>query len=66
MTATPTVLDAAQLAGAAEDGESCPTCAAPPTTGTLSFDDRGPYQQISVRTYACPDGHTWRSETDGG
>lgn len=63
MTA-PTVLHAADLAGAAEDGEQCWTCAAPPAAGTYALEDHGPHQQISVRTYTCPDGHTWRTETD--
>jgi len=62
----PRALDVAQLAGAAEDGEDCPACQAPPVAGTHRLDGRGPYQLISTYSYECADEHMWRRETDGG
>jgi hypothetical protein len=62
----PRVLTTAELQGAAEDGEQCPSCGDDPAGGQLTFDDRGPFQLIAIRTYRCRAGHRWRHETDGG
>ena len=62
----PTDLDAADLAGAVEDGEHCPRCRDVPVSGVRSWDDRGPHQLIAVRTYRCEGGHEWQVATDGG
>lgn len=64
----PRQLTAAEISGAAEDGNVCPhpDCARPPTSGERSWDDRGPQQAVAVRRFYCPDGHEWHTETDGG
>lgn len=61
-------LTAADLTDAAEDGIVCPRfdCGEPPESGTHRFDDRGPFQLISVYTYRCGGGHEWTRQTDGG
>jgi hypothetical protein len=46
--------------------EECPTCGYPASAGTLSFEDRGPFQLISRRSLRCSNGHRWTRETDGG
>ncbi|MGW0335500.1 hypothetical protein ACWD0J_27120 [Streptomyces sp. NPDC003011] len=44
----------------------CPWCESTASAGTHRWDDRGPYQLLSVHTLECPDGHRWTNSTDGG
>lgn len=62
----PRALDAAELAGAVGDGEHCPSCRETPVAGTVAWEDRGPHQLLSVRTFRCGAGHAWEVATDGG
>lgn len=43
----------------------CPTHKTTPTRGISRIDDRGPHQQILVRTLHCRNGHTYTEQTDG-
>ncbi|WP_327066861.1 hypothetical protein [Kitasatospora sp. NBC_01302] len=43
----------------------CDTCGQPATSGTVEFEDRGPFQTIAIRKLACPAGHRWAEQTDG-
>ncbi|MEU5476776.1 hypothetical protein [Streptomyces mirabilis] len=45
---------------------TCPWCESTASTGTHRWDDRGPYQLLSVHTLECPGGHRWTNSTDGG
>ncbi|MDH6125939.1 hypothetical protein [Kitasatospora sp. GP82] len=60
--------DPAPLSDHALGGETCPhpDCGRTATSGTLQWDDRGPFQLISRHTYTCPAGHRWIHDTDGG
>ncbi|MFI0742406.1 hypothetical protein ACH4PU_30670 [Streptomyces sp. NPDC021100] len=46
----------------------CPAyeCGLMASAGTHRWDDRGPYQLLSVHTLECPAGHRWSNSTDGG
>ncbi|WP_405546584.1 hypothetical protein OG590_39945 (plasmid) [Streptomyces goshikiensis] len=45
---------------------TCPYCEQTPSEGTHHWDDRGPYQLLSVHNLVCPAGHRWNNSTDGG
>jgi hypothetical protein len=45
---------------------TCPVDGQAADSGTSYLDDRGPYQQILVRQFTCPDSHRWQDENDGG
>ena len=62
----PRDIDTAQLTGAVENGEHCPSCREAPVAGMLAWEDGGPHQLLSVRTYRCGAGHEWEVATDGG
>ncbi|MFJ1742614.1 hypothetical protein ACIOG4_28560 [Streptomyces microflavus] len=46
----------------------CPStgCGRAAAKGTHSWEDRGPYQQLSNHRLECPLGHRWTNSTDGG
>jgi hypothetical protein len=43
----------------------CGQCGQTAVSGTHHWDDRGPFQLLSVHTLTCPEGHTWTNSTDG-
>ncbi|MGW3563538.1 hypothetical protein ACWDSL_06495 [Streptomyces sp. NPDC000941] len=43
----------------------CPTDDLAATSGVVYLEDRGPYQQITVRQFTCQNAHRWWDETDG-
>jgi hypothetical protein len=49
-----------------ETVEQCPSCHAEvEQVGETEWDDRGPFQLISIRRYVCECGLQWTHETDG-
>ncbi|MBT2406853.1 MULTISPECIES: hypothetical protein [unclassified Streptomyces] len=44
---------------------NCPTCEQTASEGTQAWDDRGPYQLLSVHNLRCPAGHRWNNSNDG-
>jgi hypothetical protein len=47
--------------------ERCPNCRAEvEQVGATEWDDRGPFQLISIRRFVCGCGAHWTHETDGG
>lgn len=44
----------------------CPYCEQTAVEGTHAWDDRGPYQLLSVHVLRCPAGHGWSNHNDGG
>lgn len=44
----------------------CPHCEQTAVEGTQAWDDRGPYQLLSVHVLRCPAGHRWSNHNDGG
>lgn len=47
--------------------DECPDCRAEVAQdGPTVWDDRGPFQLISIRKYMCGCGRRWTHMTDGG
>ncbi|MFF4741296.1 hypothetical protein ACFY2W_36245 [Streptomyces sp. NPDC001262] len=46
----------------------CPVseCGLVASSGTHHWDDRGPFQLLSVHRLQCPAGHRWMNSSDGG
>lgn len=60
LSTEPRALDAAHLAGAAEDGEHCPTCQTPPAAGTHALDGHGPQTHLDAHVDGqLPAGGHW-------
>lgn len=68
MNTEPRALTTAEIAGAAEDGDTCSRfeCGLPPESGTRRMVGQGSVQTYTIRTFRCRSGHTWSHESDGG